>query len=126
MKTTTKDMKFKAYDKVTDSWLYSEQFPSMWQYFKELENRGIRNSESLEYIGYSDSNEVDIYQGDIVRKNNGSIGYGNPMLIVWENAGFTVSPNRNSQFHKEMVIQLFHETFEVIGNSHQTPELLES
>jgi len=60
------ELKFRAWDKVVGIYLYSEDCPSMWQFFKKLEERGMRHYEAKLHIGLRDNNSKDIYDGDTV------------------------------------------------------------
>jgi hypothetical protein len=78
----------------------------------------------MAWTGLLDKRGMEIYEGDIVIKDNGSKGYSDPMLIMWEGTSFIVKPNRMETFHREMVIPLFHTAMRVIGNIYKNPELL--
>lgn len=75
------------------------------------------------YTTYKDEQHIEIFENDIVIKNNGSRGYSEPMLVVFDGGGFRLKPNR-SIIHEDLVIHLLHSAFKVIGNKHSNPELL--
>ena len=69
-KPIMREKKARAWDKVTEAYLYSDKFPSMWQFYKELENRGIRHFETEDYTGLQDKNSVEVYEGDKIERNS--------------------------------------------------------
>ena len=75
------------------------------------------------FTSYKDEEKTDIYENDIVIKNMGSKGYSEPMLVVFENGGFRLSPNR-SILHDDLVMHLLNSSFKVIGNKYTNPELM--
>lgn len=116
----SKELKFKAWDKVAEQWIYSDKFPSMWQYFKELENRGIRHFQSREFIGFDDKNGKNIYETDIVKFLNQDGGESIMQVVYYEpNASFVLQNQDNWCHRIELVCKP-----EVIGNIDENPELM--
>lgn len=107
------EMKFRAYDLATETFIYSEQIAGgMWRYFKMLEDRGIRHFESEMFICVQDMNGKDIYDGDIISfKYNRKLRQGK---ITWGNFGFWIEGwgDRELFYPKDRAIT-------VIGNIHQ-------
>ncbi len=125
-----RDKKVRAWDKVTETYLYSGTFPSMWQFYKELENRGIRHWETEDYTGLKDKNGKEIYEGDIIEPvPNAEVRY----IVKWNEyrAGFILLSPRNRLLStasaKDYILELFIEPFErvIIGNIYEDKELLE-
>lgn len=112
-----REIKFKAWDKVKEEWIYSDKFPSMWQYFKELENRGIRHYESYQYTGLRDKNGKEIYEGNIVKyfKTEYQVAFieGSFELVGTDKYGKIFKTNR---IITDACIG------EVIGNIYENPE----
>jgi len=63
-------LKFRAWDSVQEIFIYSDKVSGgMWRFFKLLEDRGIRHFEAQPFINLPDKNDVEIYEGDIVKHN---------------------------------------------------------
>lgn len=133
----SREKKFRVWDKVTEEFLYSDKFPSMWLFFKEMENRGIRHWEAQDYTGLKDKNGKEIYEGDIIRF------YFTVELGVFR--GKHTDKKREEYTEMIDVVEFIDVAFyftsdigcsayanrynnycEVIGNIHSNPELLET
>jgi uncharacterized phage protein (TIGR01671 family) len=90
-------------------------------WYKDTEYRGYADSTIvlMQYTGLKDKNGKEIYEGDIVKKNNSANHRCKPnkecgtFEIIWEkeHAGFNMTGDRSH-------------VCEVIGNIYQNPELL--
>ena len=108
------EMKFRVYDPVTETFIYSEQVAGgLWRFFKTLEDRGIRHSESEMFIGKQDINGKDIYDGDNIEfLYNRKVHTGE---IAWGSFGFWIKGwGHNELYHIEA------KRVKVIGNIHQS------
>ncbi len=116
-----RELKFRAYDPATEEYIYSDKIAGgMWRYFKTLEDRGIRHFESEQYIGRVDSNNKEIYKGDILQLND------DKLIVEWCDKeayfGLTEIPriDRMNPIQTDDWSMLT-----IIGNINQNPELLE-
>ena len=111
-----KELKFRAYDKITNAFIYSDQIAGgMWRYFKTLEDRGIRHFESQQFTGLLDKLGREIYEGDILSPAP-YLDEQDNQEVFWDNdlGGFATSDG----------LHIKDECYEVIGNIYENPELL--
>ena len=113
-----RERKFRAWDKAIEAFIYSEFYPSMWQFFKELHKRGIRHYEAEDYTGLRDSKGTEIYEEDIVRCKYGRNGTQD--LVVREMTVYGLFFNgighQRSYFYWNLSQR---DTMKVIGNTHE-------
>ncbi|MEC3942085.1 YopX family protein [Enterococcus mundtii] len=79
----------------------------------------------MQSTGLKDKNGVEIFEGDIVKKTNGSIGY---VVYLQQEAGFVVVLKKSDYRlgHRNTGESYTEATnHEVIGNIYENPELLE-
>ena len=79
----------------------------------------------MQFTGLHDKHGREIYEGDIITSTHPVITPGYKWLVQWKDAGFEpfVSEERD---HGELAfgVKEHLETFEVIGNIYENPELL--
>ena len=73
----------------------------------------------MQYTGLKDKNGKEIYEGDILQRNNGS-----KYVVVFENGCFKLKPiGKHSEI--STIAYAKHEPLKIIGNIYENPELLE-
>lgn len=137
----SREIKFRVWDKTSDSMLYQDDFERVEldtknkmvtliaeeesdksHYVLDYED-GIE-AEILQYTGLKDKNGKEIYEGDILINTNKSklnLGIENQKyLIVYRALGFGLKP-----LFKGMALKFNYTDLELIGNIYENPELLE-
>ncbi|WP_457641412.1 YopX family protein [Persephonella sp.] len=72
----------------------------------------------MQYTGLKDRNVREIYEGDILQRNNGS-----KYVVVFENGCFKLKPiGKHSEI--STIAYAKHEPIEIIGNIYENPDLL--
>jgi uncharacterized phage protein (TIGR01671 family) len=84
---------------------------------KSYETIDISKSELMQYTGLKDRHGTEIYEGDILKFPNLTIG-----IVVWDDVAFAIkSPGSNAVDYEHSSV--FNRAV-VIGNIHQNPDLL--
>lgn len=115
---TTREIKFRAWDKIKKSMMYRFAIsPDAkvvgWNGFKEAWTR-VENEDDyilMQYTGLKDKNGVEIYEGDIVAM---TLSKGSAVEFLTGSYWFGGKP-----------LWEYHDLCEVIGNIYETPELLQ-
>jgi hypothetical protein len=78
----------------------------------------------MQYTGFKDKNDKEIYEGDIIRVE-GPMRL--PHEVVWWSGGFSLRPYDEPAFDgmQELGRALPEDLWEVIGNIYENPELLD-
>ena len=112
-------IKFRAWDIDNQCFRYDFTYPTDTLLGEDI-NQMPYNTLVMQYTGIRDKNEVEIYEGDIVREPNGRFP------IISEIVYYPPSFRQIGKTTNRVVECLNCRTFrlEVIGNIYQTPELL--
>lgn len=117
------ELKFRAYDEVTQSFIYSDQIAGgMWRYFKTLEDRGIRHFMSEQYIGAEDKNNKAVYKGDLLRDVNKFAGVIHEVYFDDRSLCHRLRVNGEIQYDKTRPADWV-KFMEIIGNIHENKDL---
>lgn len=76
-----------------------------------------------QFTGLKDSNQVKIYEGDIIRHVNGKVRVNGEWI---DNEEFYIVEFRGCSFYPVSSMSLVSESIEIVGNIHQNPELYKS
>lgn len=78
-------------------------------------------SELMQYIGLEDKNRKEIYENDIIKRNN-----GNKYIVEWnkEHSKFELFRIKDRYPVDFMELSAWKEQVEIIGNIYENPELL--
>lgn len=126
-----REIKFRAWSTKEMKWLLGYEYENLGgfsmfgevmafgEYTKMLGSYSIEDWDKIilmQYTELKDRNGKEIYEGDIIKKDNGVWG-----VIVWKSPSFevTVSADQSSLYTKEFI-----ENSIVIGNIYENAELL--
>jgi uncharacterized phage protein (TIGR01671 family) len=124
-----REIKFRAWDKTENTMSYSEteMFDDMIGFrFKHfgIDVETIGDIELMQFTGFKDKNDRDIYEGDLLIAFSDDIG---PMEVIFENGCFKCKHKYGvwgllSRCYDFDIASFYH--ILIIGNIHQNPELL--
>ena len=120
-----REIKFRAWDNTSKKMIYDSSFSSshkiMTWHGTVYNNGKVQDYVMLQYTGLRDKNNVEIYEGDIWKRETfiARVGFGFSGWALWcmaESSGCYQYPS----FYSNAV------TGEVIGNIYENPELIKS
>lgn len=114
-------LRFRVWDKVFNYYWTEEVIKENAGWLLFPDNNNINDVDIEKYIGIADDNGKLIYENDFVLLN------GEIWQVIWveEDCAFFLS-NLKETYHQPIYPDLYNyaEDFEVVGNVHETPELL--
>ena len=127
-----REIKFRVWDKENEiicdvyrlEWLEGKLFADCFPHLRDMRRvLDTANNPLMQYIGLKDSEGAEIYEGDIVL-----VGAHLPTQhyrIVFEQGDFQTGFKKKSGDSLTDLGKEFSVKFEIIGNIHENPELLE-
>ena len=119
-----REIKFRAFDKKDNEMFYSSMYQDKTSMAYGLGNFlrecGDIEDTLMQYTGFKDKNEVEIYEGDIIEYMTGQLKHIHTKhKVIWlkDEARFSFGCKANKQY-------MFYNTV-VIGNIYENPELLQ-
>lgn len=119
-----REIKFRGYDKKENEMFYSSMYQDKTSMAYGLGNFlrecGDIEDTLMQYTGFKDKNEVEIYEGDIIEYMTGQLKHiPTKHKVTWlkDEARFSFGCKANKQY-------MFYNTV-VIGNIYENPELLQ-
>jgi uncharacterized phage protein (TIGR01671 family) len=110
-----REIKFRAWDKLLNEMTLHDSFFELQRWNRTPEE--LNSFELMQYTGLKDKNDVEIYEGDIVSID----GTGESWEVIFSNGCFDIltASGKNQQR-----LKIANFIVEIIGNIHQSPELL--
>jgi uncharacterized phage protein (TIGR01671 family) len=140
-----REIKFRAFDNVTNiMWTAPEQlyfenatlteviFQTSWCCGDEnVDWAKIENVTLMQFIGKKDLNNVEIYEGDIVRGDDAlsrddpahNAGYWPTGIVIYKNAGFIIQ-SEDTDWARAFHVPIDWSKVEVIGNKFENKDLI--
>jgi len=114
-----REIKFRAWDKRANRFIYSDKFLTLSRFFTKCELRFITAIDIQQYTGLKDKNGKEIYEKNIVRlfvpkvktEEGKDIIIDRSFIVKFEESGYS-----NILKQTKMI--------EIIGNIYESPELL--
>ena len=125
-----KENKIMVYADTDDELLpyYPDEIYTTWQTYDLSAIEHLANDEDyivMQCTGLKDKNGKLIYEGDILIQKEENGGPTKKLVIWEEEGGYLGLKDLKKSFLGVVTFHLFGYTYEVIGNIHENPELLE-
>ena len=125
-----REIKFRAWDKENEYMYYDVGLhPLNCKSCMTISSEGLyynnskpeHNHELMQYTGLKDKNGKEIYENDIIKRNN-----GNKYIVEWnkEHSKFELFRIKDRYPVDFMELSAWKEQVEIIGNIYENPELL--
>lgn len=139
-----REINFRAYNQHGEKMFSWEDIKKEAKHITEMENiiclPLLKHVEYMQYTGLKDKNGVKIYEGDIARLHQHYLDNGEKIeknricqvvLLSYDKdkipiAGFCIQTQNHNYIPISRLVGLHDESFEVIGNIYENPELLEA
>lgn len=127
-----RELKFRAWDKVNNSWLTQNFFIS-----SNGDNSSLTNYILMQYTGLKDKNGKEIYDGDILKRSYVESEFLNVVkpvetseiiVVEWDKnyCGYKIPSNKPASPATMLLNPNGLPEFEVIGNIYENPELVKN
>ncbi len=115
-----REIKFRAWHPVILDYYYSDDYCNLADFFEQVVKLGYDDIEMVleEYTGLKDTNETEIYEGDLITHRSRDGAKPHPVIFSQEKAAWCGVYGLEYQLQASE----FNDGIEVVGNIHESPE----